>query len=1044
MKSTIVYGNLINKNAVDLKRVIKFNGNTKSFQGSQKEACSITKYTTGMNLNEVINFTDCNKNNQYIRLYFDVDCHVASRDSSKEIPYTIMDIVDTLTEFYNSTCCNNGVEEPIFSVSGYITNKEAYNELLFNKDPRRDHTKFKFPYCIWLATDKSLFPADQTKQKLMSFHVILINRIITIPEFMKITDKLNHGKYHKKDLQISCDGLNRWIDVDGSVYKLLEENDETKYQVFRCQLFNKQPIMDQNSLVKCGILPDRLNEINELEDFQLMLFNFTIGYVEHKDVDDRNLNKYIANSNPNNQKSTVHYRLPSSNETVTKRSKTNSKTNSKSTKQVKSSKSKSTKQSKSENTNNVDIDKEIIEATIDTKDVNNQVLIDDVEESEQNSSTDDVEQSSIEEEEPEFKPCTLNDKKLLEKLVKMTVEEFENAVSIFELCGCDINDCKYEAVEKFLFTFKKNDLCINMSDLKHEVKLWFDRREHNTKFDTWWNKIRANYKTDYKSYDINRFKLVILEAARNYIYGEDRKISNIFSHLKYLSNSFAKHQCFTKSELKTLRTIQKLLKIEYIEADDLELSDFRSEIKECYGKLNEINNKNNIKCKNRLYEMFEYKFNNILKKYLQHRYYENSSSSKYESVCWFKDLETYFYNNAPRSETYIKREFKNLDTNFVPEFDNQKELEYSSLIYNCRKELHKSDEFKIDIKNWLKHFRNTFVDDMSYKIYLSWFHYKMNGKRLQLNLVNGGAKNCLKSAFVKNLQKFDNISVDVSIEQFMDKYNADILQYNVINLDEIQSLDGIDMSKVRETIKRVTTSNKIATQNKNVKMFNIDVIFDVIINTNSEQTITSLLGNEADIMLKRMRVLKRIELTEEQLNDPDFIDLGKNVLYQYQLYDYIKNKFNEEDGLLPIEKLMNITGKNNLDYENELINAQKGNASLNGIDEQLYNNMFDIFTKDKDKSHANQLKLNVTNFRQFCKNHWSDMFVQIKAKKANEIIAYIKSESKMNLSAQGRCKMEDIDTFVKFYTEHESYEDLKKSVSTGDIDNILINDDIDI
>lgn len=1039
MESTIVYGNLINKNTVDLKRVIKFNGNTKSFQGSQKEACSINSYTTGMNLNEVIDFAKCKKDNQCIRLYFDVDCHV-----SKEIPYTIMDIVDTLTEFYNSTCHNNNgltinEEEPIFSVSGYITNKEAYNELLFNKDPRRDHTKFKFPYCIWLATDKSLFPADQTKQKLMSFHVILINRIIPIDQFMKITSVLNDGEYHKKELQISCDNVNKWIDVDGSVYKLLEEDDETKYQVFRCQLFNKQPIMDQNSLVKCGILPDRLNEINELEDFQLMLFNFTIGYVEHKDIVDRNLDKYIAESNSNNQKSTVHYRLPSSNKSNKSKSKSV-----KSTKEVKSSKSKSTKSSKqvkSERSSeaNVDVDKEIIEAIIDNKDVNNQVLIDDVEETTELSR----EANSSEEEEPEFKPCTLNDKKLLEKLVKMTVEKFENEVSIFELCGCDINNSKYEAIEKFLYTFKKNDLCINMSDLKNEVKLWFDRREHNTKFDNWWKKIRSNFKTDYNSYNINRFKSVILEAARNYIYGKDREISNIFSHLKFLSNSFAKHQCFTKSEIKTLRTIQKKLKIEYVE-DNLELSDFRSEIKECYVALNEINNKNNITCKNRLYEMFDYKFNNILKKYLQHRYYENSSSSKYESVCWFKDLETYFYNNAPRSETYIKREFKSLDTNFVPEFDNQKELEYNSLIYNCRKELHNNPDCKIDIKNWLKHFRATFVDDMSYKIYLSWFHYKMNGKRLQLNLVNGGAKNCLKSAFVKNLQKFDSISVDVSIEQFMDKYNADILQYNVINLDEIQSLDGIDMSKVRETIKRVTTSNKIATQNKNVKMFNIDVIFDVIINTNSEQTITSLLGNEADIMLKRMRVLKRIELTEEQLNDPDFIDLEKNVLYQYQLYDYIKNKFNEEDGLLPIEKLMNITGKNNLDYENELINAQKGNASLNGIDEQLYNNMFDIFVKDKDKSHANQLKLNVTNFRQFCKNHWSDMFVQIKAKKANEIIAYIKSESKMNLSAQGRCKMEDIDTFVKFYTEHESYEDLKKSVSTGDVDNILINDDIDI
>ena len=1033
METTIVYGNLQNKTADDLKQVIKFNGNTKSFQGSQKEACSINSYTTGMNLNEVIDFAKCKKDNQYIRLYFDVDCHVASRDSSNEIPYTVMDIVDTLTEFYNSTCHNNGEDKPMFSVSGYITNKEAYNELLFNKDPRRDHTKFKFPYCIWLATDKSLFPADQTKQKLMSFHVILINRIIPIDQFMKITSVLNDGKYHKKELQISCDNVNKWIDVDGSVYKLLNDDDETKYQVFRCQLFDKQPLMNSDSIVKCGILPSRLNEVKELQDFQLMLYNFTIGYVDHKDVDSNNLYKYIANdisidSNKSSKKSTVHYQLPGSKSSKksTKQVKTTVDKTSKSTKSTKK-----TKEVKSETTN-VDVDKEIIEATIDNKNVNNQILIDDVEEPEESTvkASDDQDR------------CTLNDKKLLEKLVKMTVEEFENKISIFELCGCDINDCKYEAVEKFLFTFKKNDLCINMSDLKHEVKLWFNRREHNTKFDDWWKKIRSNFKTDYKSYDINRFKLVILEAARNYIYGEDRKISNIFSHLKFLSNTFAKHQCFTKSELKKLRTIQKLLKIEYIE-DDLELSDFRSEIKECYAKLNEINNKNNIKCKNRLYEMFEYKFNNILKKYLQHRYYENSSSSKYESVCWFNDLETYFYNNAPRSENYIKREFKNLDTNFVPEFDNQDELEHSSLIYNCRKELHNSDEFKIDIKNWLKHFRATFVDDMSYKIYLSWFHYKMNGKRLQLNLVNGGAKNCLKSAFVKNLQKFDSISVDISVEQFMDKYNADILKYNVINLDEIQSIDGVDTDKLRETIKRVTTSNKIATQNKNVKMFNIDVIFDVIINTNSEQIITSLLGNEADIMLKRMRVLKRIELTEEQLNDPDFINLEKNVLYQYQLYDYIKNKFNEEDGLLPIEKLMNITGNNNLDYENELINAQKGNASLNGIDEQLYKNMFDIFVKDK--SHATQYKLNVTYFKRFCKDHWSDMFNEIKTMKANEIIAYIKSETKMNLTAQGRCKMEDIDTFIKFYTEHDNYENLKKSVDSGDASNILINDeDIDI
>ena len=604
-------------------------------------------------------------------------------------------------------------------------------------------------------------------------------------------------------------------------------------------------------------------------------------------------------------------------------------------------------------------------------------------------------------------------------------EVFNKTYSIFELCGCSINSSRYNSIKCILYNYENYGLCMTMKDLIAEIKLWFDKRDHGIKWNNYEQKIIKKYHTDYRC-DISQFYGSFMTHAKDAIYGNTKFQCQIYDCIELLNKSFKLHKTLSNKEVKVLRKVQDKLQIDYDDSED-ELPDYGNELSECKQKWNEINRDNYMNDRRLLFQKFKVKMNGILSRYLQERYYEIGDTQGLDNVCYLKDNETYFYKGITRSNNYIEHEFGKLGFNpdYIPQFDNQDDMTYNKLSYQCNKQLMNDSTLKIDIKTWLKFFRLTFNDDKSYNIYLSWFHHKLNGERLRLNLLNCGAKNCLKSAFVMNLQKFFKISADLSIQQFMDKFNGDILSNNIIYLDEVEGCN--DMNAFRENLKRMTTSDKLSTENKNVKQYNVTVKFDIIINTNNENKVIEILGSDADTMLKRFRVMKRVPLTVEQLNNPEFINIESNPVYQYQLYDYIKNVYSKADGLLTKDELMNLDGKDNLPYENDLINSQKGNASLNNIDDELYNNIFNIFKKDSSK---NRYKINISYFRDnFCKTHWRDMYGTIRTMKANELNAYIKHETGMALDSQGRCKLEDIDKFINKYTEYGSLNELKSSVS---------------
>lgn len=946
----------------------------------------------------------------YIRLYFDIDCH---DNKEHKIPYSLIDVINVLTDYFKLNC-QDRCEKPIFSIIGYVTNKQALDDLLNNEsDADRNHKNFKFPYMIWLAEDKSL--KDVKKPKLMSFHVIIINKFFTLDEFYQVVTPLNtDGFASAADLQMTNEEYfkkNIWIDVDGTVYS-------HGTQSFRFMTYDK-PDSKGNGDIICGY-----PKTKEL-DFNTMIGNFAVGRIAKSMIDEniwynytcRYIENDIDTKTPEINPNKILFRRTDGNILNNKH------------------------EEFSTETSKIISDQDLATQNLIGDDSNSESDSDDIESDSETGETDKSDKSKQSKSKKASKSSKSVKKTTSTSSVKMNLmpinpkaihgmyqcsdENFNKTYSIFELCGCAIDGSKFNGVECLLHAYEKYGLCMTMKDLITEAKIWFDKRKHDEKWSHWEKFIMKTYHTDYRC-DISQFYGSLMTHAKEAIYGSTKFQCQMYDCIELLSKSFKSHKTLSNKEVKVLRKLQDKLQLDYDDDED-ELPDYGNDLSECRQKWNEINRGNYMDDRRLLFQKFKAKMNGILSRYLQERYYEIGDTQGIDNVCYLKDNETYFYKGITRSNNYIEHEFGKLGFNpdYVPQFDNQDDMTYSKLLYQCNKQLMKDSKLKIDIKKWLSYFRKTFDDDKSYNIYLSWFHYKLNGERLRLNLLNCGAKNCLKSAFVKNMQNFFKISADLSIAQFMDKFNGDILSNNIIYLDEVEGCN--DMDAFRENLKRMTTSDKLSTENKNVKQYNVTVKFDIIINTNNENKVIEILGTDADTMLKRFRIMKRIQLTAEELNNPDFINIESNPVFQYQLYDYIKNVYCKADGLLTKDEIFNLDGKNNLPYENELLNSQKGNASLNNIDDELYNNIFNIFKEISGKN--DRYKINISYFRDnFCKSNWRDMYSTICKMKANEVNAFIKNETGMKLDSNGRCNLEEIDKFINKYTEYSTLAELKAAV----------------
>ena len=827
----------------------------------------------------------------------------------------------------------------------------------------KDKDSFEFPYCIWKRN-------AEINSKVFSFHIIVVNMLFKFSDIVEIIQPLRNY-----NTTIGKNGYCRFkfgdynaVDLDPKPYNAYQIGDN-KIQLLRFVFCDKQAAFNDER-IHTGVL--NINKKFKMDNWDKIFTFFVAGlfnkseslqkyvYTAKKNVDTSNI--YVEISNPDKDiKETIRMNSPEKKETV--------------------------------------------------KCEYYQKLESSSESCDDDSSDDEYETNS------EFQPATY---KINKKLVECSQEEFDEQTSIYELIGCDPFDSKYEAIECFRYTFHDGDWCIIADEDRVEVKKFYDIREHKEDFNKFFNRITKRVKINFYSNNVDKFRCIFQHNIKNAIYGSDISMCNIYDHLKRLSNAYQKHKHLTKSELKNLRTIQDTLKVEY-DAEE-ELPNYSQEIKNCYTKLSEINRKNNVDAKNIVYQKACNKLDGIIHRYLQIKYYETCNTTGFDNVCYFKDIESYWYKNAVRTRTYIEHEFGDVFKKNIPEFDNQETMTKENLLYNCGKTLKNHPDKVLDVPAWLKKFRNTFEDDYTYQVYLSWWHYKLNGKRLQFNLINCGDKNCLKSVFVKNLQHFYDMSGDISFSQLIDKYNGDILSKPIIVLDEIDGIPKDMIGVLRETIKRWSTSNEIVIQNKNVKMYKTEIKFDIIINTNSENVILALLGNEQDVMLKRCRIIKRVQLTAEQINDPEFIHIEDDVVFQYQLYQYIKNEYEP----LPMNKITNVHGENTTEYETELINTDRGNASLNEINGLIADRIYDIFKPIKNK---NLYKLNVSYFRDdFCKKHWIDVYTPIQHLKANEVIVYLKNTTKMYLNSQGMCNKENLNKFVAYYTKCPTVEELIQSV----------------
>lgn len=833
----------------------------------------------------------------------------------------------------------------------------------------KDKDSFKFPYCIWKRN-------AEINDKAFSFHIIVVNMLFSFSDLVEIIKPLRNN-----NTNIGKNGYCRFkfgdgnaVDLDPKPYNQYQ-NGDNKIQLLRFVFCDKQAGF-QDKRFNTGI--PNIHKKFEMNNWD-KIFSFFVAGIFNKF---ESLQKYVYTAKENPNTNNVYVEINNPDKHIKETIKINP------------------------------IEKETI------KHENYQKL----ESSSDEDFSDDLSDNEYESD-SDFQPATY---KINNKLVECSQEEFNDKTSIYELAGCDPYNNKFEGIECFRYTFHDGDWCIIADEDRVEVKKFYDIREHNENFDKFFNRITKRIKINFYSNNVDKFRCIFQHNIKNAIYGSDINMCNIYDHLKRLSTAYQKHKHLTKNELKNLRTIQDTLKVEYDTEE--ELPNYNQEIKKCYTKLSEVNCKNNIDVKNIIYQKACNKLDGIIHRYLQIKYYETCNTTGFDNVCYFKDIEAYWYKNTVRTRTYIEHEFGDVFKKNIPEFDNQETMTKEKLVYNCVKTLKNHPDKVLDVPAWLKKFRNTFEDDYTYQVYLSWWHYKLNGKRLQFNLINCGDKNCLKSVFVKNLQHFYDMSGDISFAQLIDKYNGDILSKPIICLDEIDGIPKCDIGVLRETIKRWSTSNEIVIQNKNVKMYKTEIKFDIIINTNSENVILALLGNEQDVMLKRCRIIKRVQLTEKQINDPKFIHIEDDVVFQYQLYQYLKNKYEP----LPMNKISNIHGENTTEYENELININHGNASLNGIDGLIADRIYDIFKPIKNK---NLYKLNVSYFRdEFCKKHWIDVYTPIQHLKANAVIVYLKNETKMHLNTQGMCNKENLDKFVAYYTKCSTIEELIESFKNSDED----------
>lgn len=628
---------------------------------------------------------------------------------------------------------------------------------------------------------------------------------------------------------------------------------------------------------------------------------------------------------------------------------------------------------------------------------------------------------------------TTNQQEFNEELIKIIkdkdTKKFNEEYSIFDFCGVD---GWYQLTQLLYSISDNNDLPIIKKNFDKELKIWYNKRTHD-KYKTFKEfEQHIEQKPTIKTIDSDKMFIKLNSLTKQHILSELLPALNLMKQLKTIQNKIKKEKNITKEERKRLyKHFIEFLGIlskngETITNNVEENDEIHEMISKIYDKINEDNIQKILKplsIKRGFMELYENKLNTIKEKFLKARFIHfcDCSDIPQYQIAYVEDINKFYFKDKTLAEDTLKR--KKIDTTAdFPMFENVLTLQQQRYKYKG-----KTSENVLNVEEWMKIFKDSFDSEDMFIWYMSWFHHKFNNRVINKNILNIGDKNCLKTSFIEYFSLIFDIRKSTP-KQVKAQFNGSILEGKIVFIDEIQDLTQQDLTEFVQFIKDKTSTDIVSYEKKfeNVETTK-EKKFDIIMNTNIWSLPNLFLsGDEADKMLKRIKIIKRKELPIKILKDTEkFPDISKDIGFKYQLYKFIKHWEFKDIKPVKVEE-MRIEEKLS-EFEQTYQDINKPDVvkfNKDDFSDEIKNNK--IIKKGKD----NRYIFTFTDFKNFLKNHRDqEIEVNIFTKKGKEdLLAYL---NKYNISFDSKTRFketEDVNRFLKHFTEFETFEQIQEYI----------------
>jgi len=625
---------------------------------------------------------------------------------------------------------------------------------------------------------------------------------------------------------------------------------------------------------------------------------------------------------------------------------------------------------------------------------------------------------------PVNQPNTETDDELMNIIKERDTKAFNEKYSLFDFCEADGS----LTMKQLLYSLSdNNELPITEKIFLKELKIWFDKTEHST-YKTFEGFLKfIDVKPNLKALEVDKMFLKLNSLAKQNILKELLPALDLIKNVKLLQNKIKKDKAPTKEDKKRLILKlnsfidkSKIMPTDKPDFDDITTPELINFIYEFINTDTVQQFLKPLSVQRVKLELYENKLNTIKDKFLKSRFIHFSEFSDLPQlqIAYIEDISKFYFKDKTIAEDTLKR--KKIDTTQdFPMFDSVLSLQQKKYKYKG-----KISTNKLDVEKWMDIFKQSFDSQDMFIWYMSWFHHKFNNKLINKNILNIGDKNCLKTSFIEYFSLMFDIR-KATARQVIGQFNGTIIEGKIVFIDEIQDLSEKDKTDFIQFVKNNTSTDIVSGEKKfeNVET-NKEKTFDMIMNTNIWSLPNELFSSEeADKMLKRIKIIKRKELPIAILKDTDkFPDIQKDVGYKYQLYKFIKNW-----GFKDIKPI----SENDMRLDETPTAFEKMYKDINTQESPK----LDSFTFSEELKQGKIIKLSkdgryyiftFTEFKQYFEQHRNEQIeVNIRTKKGKENLMVYLNKYGINFDSKSRFdKKEDVDRFIEHFTDFKTYEEI--------------------